>query len=119
MPEPLPFPSQGAGVTDESPLRFAKVWWYLLQALWQRSGGATIGSDPVAVAVGASPYSYAATARGMVVVSGGTVTAIDIVRGGVTVALGVIAGAIPVSTGDVVVVTYAVAPTMTFVQGGM
>lgn len=68
------------------------------------------------VALGASPYSYVAPANGAVVVQGGTVSLLELGRG-TFVSVGVLAGVVPVVAGDVVRVTYAVAPTMTFFRG--
>jgi hypothetical protein len=71
----------------------------------------------VAIVVGASPFTYTPPigSRGMVVVAGGNVTAIAYNRRGVATGLGVVAGPVEVSPGDTVTVTYAVAPTMTYV----
>lgn len=77
---------------------------------------AAIGAGLAALAItpGASPYSYTATRAGRVYVSIGTVTAIETGRNGTFINHGVVAGVFPVSAGDVLRVTYAVAPTMTF-----
>lgn len=69
---------------------------------------------PETISAGASPTSYTATRRGSVIVSGGTVSGITITRSGTTVTLGATAGAVPVAKGDVVAVTWTVAPTLTF-----
>jgi len=83
--------------------------WYRFWASFNSAPGAA-----QTVAVGASPFSYTANANGVLIVSGGMVSAIAVTRGRVTVSAGVIAGAIPVSTGDLIKVTYSVLPTMTF-----
>ena len=70
----------------------------------------------VAITPGASPYSYMAPSSGVVVVSGGTVSEIALNRGA-DVVTGLLVGAVPTRGGDVVKVTYAVAPTMTFFPG--
>lgn len=70
--------------------------------------------DASPVAVGASPFTYLAERTGTLVVQGGTVTALSYVRNAGTVNLGVIAGPIPVLMADAVTITYAVAPTVTF-----
>lgn len=63
-----------------------------------------------------SPDVYSAAKRGFMIVEGGTVTAIEFSRDGTTFYdMGVVAGSIPVSAADQLRVTYAVAPTMTFV----
>lgn len=73
-------------------------------------------AQPVSnIAVGASPFTTTAAFNGHVAVTGGTVSAIALIRQGTTVATGLTAGLIPASRGDQVKVTYAVAPTMTFI----
>lgn len=72
-------------------------------------------AQPVqAITVGASPFSFPASFNGNVTVTGGTVSLITINRQGTVVATGLITGIIPLSRGDVVQVTYTVAPTMKF-----
>jgi hypothetical protein len=67
-------------------------------------------SETLGLTVGASPYSYTAPAPGVVVISGGTVSAVT--RRGINV--GVTGGQVLVQTGDVVTTTYSAVPTMTF-----
>ena len=72
-------------------------------------------AQPVqSITVGASPFSYTAAFSGSVTVTAGTVSLISIVRQGTTVATGVTTGIFPAARGDVVQVTYTVAPTMKF-----
>lgn len=66
------------------------------------------------VVVGASPFSYTAPRQGMLLMSGGTVSLIQYGRGGTMFTMGVLAGPVGVMAGDVVRITYAVAPTLTF-----
>ncbi|CAJ8797178.1 Uncharacterised protein [Burkholderia pseudomallei] len=69
-----------------------------------------------AVTVGASPFAYTATSAGMVVISGGTVSAVTLKRGSpAAISVGETSGVVPVSAGDIVSVTYSAAPTMSFV----
>lgn len=68
-----------------------------------------------AVTLTGSPFDFLATGDGLVVVSGGTVSAISYGRNGTFTALGITAGLIPVKLGDVVRVTYTVAPTVSFI----
>lgn len=70
----------------------------------------------VAITVGASAFDYKSPDAGVVIVTGGTVTAIAYGRNGTFTGIGVITGIIPVSKGDVVRVTYTVVPTMTFIK---
>ncbi|GAC1503714.1 MAG: hypothetical protein NVS1B10_08830 [Candidatus Saccharimonadales bacterium] len=75
-----------------------------------------LNGTQVTVTVGASPFAYTAPAIGSVIVQGGTVSAITLTHlGGTPVNIGVTAGVIPVVAGDVVTVTYTVAPNITFI----
>jgi hypothetical protein len=69
------------------------------------------------VTPGASPYVYSATRKGSVIVNGGTVSAIAFSRDGGTTyyTAGTIAGMFTVNASDLLRITYAVAPTVTFV----
>lgn len=63
-----------------------------------------------------SPMTYTATQRGFMIVQGGTVSLVQWNRGGVTNhATGQTQGCFPVSQGDSLIITYSVAPTLTFV----
>lgn len=68
------------------------------------------------VTVGASPYSYTPTDDGLVVVTGGTVSALAYGRNGVFTGLGLLAGLVPIKAGDTLRITYAVAPTVSFIK---
>lgn len=70
----------------------------------------------VPVTLGASPYVYSAPVKGFVIVSGGTVSAVEFSRDGVTFySYGVTAGPFPLNAADRIRITYTVAPTVTFV----
>jgi hypothetical protein len=69
----------------------------------------------VTPAVGASPASFTAPSDGLYVVAGGTVSALDYGRSGAFVGLGVTAGPVPIKQGDVLRVTYTVAPVVRFI----
>lgn len=71
-------------------------------------------TGPQTVTPGASPYVYTATQAGLLIVSAGTVTSIELGRGGVYGLVGLLAGIVPVSIGDLVRITYVVAPTIKF-----
>ncbi|MEZ7524013.1 hypothetical protein [Burkholderia vietnamiensis] len=65
---------------------------------------------------GASPYTYTAQAAGSVVITGGTVSAVQLKRGTTTITIASASPAVvPVSAGDQVITTYSAAPTMSFV----
>lgn len=77
--------------------------------LWQtmvKAGAQTL-------VMGASPYSWNAPGPGTVTLSGGTLSAVSLARDTVTATLP-LAGAVPVSRGDVVTITYVVAPVVKF-----
>lgn len=67
-----------------------------------------------AVTVGASPFDYEASRDGFVSIVGGTVSAVAYVRQGASTSLGVVT-LVPVKRGDVVQITYTVAPTVVLV----
>jgi hypothetical protein len=99
------------------PLEVGKVtskdWYFFWSGLFR--GLAPGNVEPVVVT--ASPFVYSATRRGSLIVKGGTVTLIEFSRDGGTTYydVGVIAGMFPVNAADLVRITYAVAPTVTFV----
>lgn len=73
----------------------------------------TAGQPAVAITVGASPFSYTAPYGGSVAISGGALSNVALSRGGVTVWNSALsADDVSVRAGDVVTVTYTVAPTM-------
>ena len=75
------------------------------------------GRPIVPTTVGASPFSYTAVTNGSVVVSGGTVSSLVLQRGTVAISLGITSGIIPVTQGDIVIITYTVLPTVSFIPG--
>lgn len=90
----------------------SQVWYRFLQALYKGNPPADVQS----VALGISPATYTAQQKGFVIVQGGTVSLIQFSRGGVTnYTTGQTSGTIPLSAGDSVIITYTVAPTVTFV----
>ena len=113
MANEQPFPSNSAPIASRDGI-IGQVWYYLLQTIWLRSGGAGGALPASSIAVGASPFEYEADVSGTVLVDGGTVTEIAISRAGSSYVTGAIAGPIPVMRGDAVQVTHAGAPTMTF-----
>ena len=70
-----------------------------------------------AVTLTGSPFTFTATSDGVLVISGGTVSAVTLTRQGTTISAGVVAGLIPVRRLDQVQITYTVAPTVTFAPG--
>jgi hypothetical protein len=76
-----------------------------------------VGRSTLGVIPGASPYSYTATAPGRMVITGGTVSAVDLTRNGLTfISIASATGVtVQLDRGDVLRTTYTVAPTMTFI----
>ncbi|OWV62585.1 hypothetical protein ATY75_12235 [Rhizobium sp. N122] len=84
--------------------------------VWQRFFGALLGA-PAAISpvtVSASPTSFTAYQRGTVGISAGTLTSVSLTRAGTTVTLGT-TRSVTVANGDVVTVSYTVAPTINFI----
>lgn len=73
-------------------------------------------NSALAITVGASVFDYVAPGNGIVILTGGTVSAISIGRNAVFTATGLIVGIFPVSRKDTVRVTYTALPTMTFIK---
>ncbi len=90
----------------------AKDWFFFWAGLFR---GLPPGNVEPLTLTG-SPFVYSAPAKGFVLLSGGTVSAVAFSRDGVTYyATGEIAGQFTLSAQDFLKVTYSVAPTMTFV----
>lgn len=100
-----PVPLLQGRVTDSSWYRF---WAGLFQGLPPE--------NEAPVTLDASPASYSAPRRGSLIVAGGTVTLIEFTRNGTDYYdTGAIAGMFTLSASDVLRITYAVAPDVTFV----
>lgn len=91
----------------------SRDWYRLWSGLFkgQPTGPAT------GVTVGASPFSYTALQGGSLIVNGGSTTQIAFSRDGSNFFItGLTAGMFPVAQGDIMRITYPVAPpTVTFV----
>lgn len=87
----------------------ANAQTYALQQIQQG-----IGAAPTSITVGASPFTYTASAVGHVLING-TVTGLSLIRGTTTIALPLTTPIVPVDNDDAVKVTYSSAPTMTWV----
>jgi hypothetical protein len=76
---------------------------------------ATSRAQPIwAVSVGASPFVFTAPFDGILVVTGGTVSAISLNRGAGFLSTGLTVGVIPVRQRDQVQITWSGVPTVTF-----
>lgn len=103
-------PSPILPATDPKTGKLASVWYQFLTRLAQLSA-----ENPMApVTVGASPFAFTARTIGHMFITGGTVSSIVLTRSSVSIACQA-NQFIPMAAGDTVTVTYAVAPTMTFV----
>ena len=90
----------------------SKDWFFFWAGLYNGLAPAI----ETAITPGASPYTYSAPVKGSVIVSGGTVSAIDFSRDGSTFyTTGQTAGMFTLNAQDRLKVTYTVVPTMTFV----
>ena len=87
--------------------------WYLL---FYNLSIKTLGSPNPAqsITIGSSPFSFVANEPGNVLVNGGTVSQIQIVRQMATVTIPQTSGLFPLSKSDQIIVSYTVAPTLTF-----
>lgn len=90
----------------------SKVWYFFWKALYN-------GMPPGGVStqtVGTSPATLTAPSMGFFIVQGGTVSLVQFSRDGNTnYTTGQISGCFPVSSGDRLIITYTVAPTVTFI----
>lgn len=87
--------------------------WFLF---WANLFNGLPPGNETALTIGASPYTYVAGVKGSLIVSGGTVSAIDFSRNGTTFySTGETAGMFPLNARDSLRITYTVLPTMTFV----
>ena len=89
--------------------------------IWYRFLKLSLGKNvnqPSTQVVPASPAVFTATNKGMYVISGGTVSAVELQRNGAAyLNMGVVAGPFPVQEGDLLKVTYTALPVVTFVGG--
>ena len=87
--------------------------WYSLWAgliTGQATGPAAVVSPSV------SPYTYKADQGGTLIIQGGTVSMVSFSRDGVTnFNTGQTQGMFPLSQGDLLIITYSVAPNITFI----
>lgn len=107
-------------VTPQSPLveqggLSAKNWYRWLTLVYQ---AVTEGlpQPEEAITLTASPFTYQAVLRGQLLISGGTVSAVEFSRDGTTwYNVGITAGFVQVDARDYVRITYSVLPTVVFV----
>jgi hypothetical protein len=111
LPETEPIATKNG----DGSLTLTHNWYLLLYNLTSKVLGPTQApAGASTITVEASPFIYTTTSAGNVSVTGGTVSSIMVLRQGIQVPTGMTSGLIPVSPGDQVIVTYSVAPSMTF-----
>ena len=102
-------PTNTVSLTDKNVIQ--RVWYFFWQGLYRGVPPASESS----VTPGLSPFTYTATVKGELIVQGGTVSMIQRSRTlGTNYNLGVTQGPISLNAGDSAVITYSVAPTLTF-----
>jgi hypothetical protein len=83
---------------------------------WQGLFSGTPTANVSVVTVGVTPFTYAAPLGGTVIINGGTVSQVKFSRDGASFYVtGQAQGMFPVSQGDLLVISYSVPPTVTFV----
>lgn len=87
----------------------ASEWFRFFQSLVRRSKDA-----PVSLTVGASPVALTISNDGVLFIVGGTVSQVNLTRYGNSFNCGANANPIIVRTGDIVTITYTVAPVVQF-----
>ena len=101
IPKPeAPIAKKDSGAVEQA-------WWRFFNAI------AGTPNTESAVILGASPTAFKASQRGELLVTGGTVSSITVTRKN-TYTPGGTSGFFPMSPGDIVTITYAVLPTVTF-----
>lgn len=78
-----------------------------------------LAGTQVSVSVGTSPHAWTAPAKGKLILSGGTVSAVTLTHLGGPAITVPTAGIIPVEAGDIVTITHTVAPTAVFIPDGV
>ena len=90
----------------------SKDWFFFFTGLY--TGLAPQAENPVVL--GASPFVYTNNVKGTVIISGGTVSAVDFSRDGTNYyTTGQTAGMFTLNAQDFLRITYTVPPTTTFV----
>jgi hypothetical protein len=113
----LPIPT--APIADKNGV-VTQVWWFFFQRLFVRTGQGTGGNfgTPLPLAPLASPFAYAPSTSGYLLVSGGGVYRMRISRqGGSPYPTGSFYGSFALQPGDEIIIEYVAAPTLTFFPG--
>lgn len=89
-----------------------KDWYFFFVGLFR---GLAPGNESAVTPTG-SPFTYSAAVKGSLIVQGGTVSQIAFTRDGVTTHnVGATSGMFPMNAADRIIVTYTIAPNITFV----
>lgn len=107
MPSPI-VPSSQQPIADPSTGMVTTFWQRFFNALVSAPG------PIVSVTVDPSPFMYTAGAPGTLVISGGTISAVDLSRNTASISLGT-SRSISMANGDGVTITYSVMPTVSFI----
>lgn len=102
-------PSPAAPIAEPKTGLISQVWNLFFRDLIAPAQSAA------GVVLTGSPFQFQASDDGYVLIAGGTVSAVDLIRGTTTIPTGLTAGFFPVSQGDILEITYAVGPTVTFI----
>jgi hypothetical protein len=72
---------------------------------------------PIAITVGASPFTYRATSRQAIHIVGGTISAASYARGATSLSVGLLSGGeiFEMNAGDTMTITYLTVPTITMI----
>jgi len=87
----------------------SQEWFRFFQSLVRRSKDA-----PVSLTVGASPVALTIKNDGVLFIVGGTVSQVNLTRYGVSFNCGANANPVNIRAGDIVTITYTVAPVVQF-----
>ncbi len=110
MVAPLPSSAQPIGTTlDGKPVAVNRVWQRWFNSFTSAAAASAVSS------ITPSPFSFTANTSGNLLVVGGTVSAITLQRAQTILPTGLTSGFIPMANGDIVTITYSVAPTLNFI----
>lgn len=103
-------PNWGVPLIDPQTGATTQAWFSFFAGLAGQPG-------PIAsVNLQGNPFSYKAPSNGSLAISGGRVTGVTLARARVSgVPLGITSGVVPLSQGDVVTISYSIAPELNFI----
>ena len=101
-------PSANTPIADLESGMTSAPWYRFFTSLNSKPG------KMAQITVGASPFKYTVPSKGVVVISGGTVSLVQLTRATTTIPIGAVSGVVPVGAGDILTVTYSAIPAMSF-----